>query len=151
MIYYHGTTKKAAKQIFKDKMIKITDNSISRYCSGAFNDTENGYVYISDILNIAWGYAVNKNDDTSFCVFKLDLNENEVEIDKDNEKEYAIVSELYQSGEGCYRINRNLLFGSDVIAYVLVKCENREQRDYIADNEKIEQLFTNHWKSIRGD
>lgn len=151
MIFYHGTTKTAAKKILKDGKIKVTNNTISRYNANSFNDTTNGFVYISDLLNVAWGYAFLKRDDCGYCVFKINIDKAEVELDKDNIKNSAIVSALYQNGEGCYRINRDLVIGKDVVSYFCVNGQDYKKFTKIADSKNIDDCFKDIWKSLEGN
>lgn len=145
MIFYHGTTNKAARQIIAEGRIRVTDDSISRYNNGSFNDTTNGYVYISNLLNVAWGYAFLKNDDDAYCVFQIDLIKDEVELDEDNLKNPTIVSSLYQNGEGCYRVNRDLYIGKEVVSYFCVKGNDKKFFTKIADSNNIITYFKKSW------
>ena len=154
MILYHGTTKAAAEQIFRDRKIKATTADTARYKDMGYWDTTPGYVYVSDIINIAWGYAIETSGGDypegprTYFLFKLNVPDNEVEVDMDNEKMDSCVSELYQNGEGCYRIHRDLDFGADVIGWVPITIRSYSQGCQCADSRKFPDQVNQHWRAI---
>lgn len=154
MIFYHGTTLSRAMQILRDKRIKVTSKEITRYNDDDYSSTELGFVYLSDILNIAWGYAIETSaglypdGPRVFVVFKIEICEDEVEIDTDNERHRAIASELYQEGNHCYRIARDLILHTEVIEVLALKMKSYNQGCFYADLPNFETKVLNKWKKL---
>ena len=154
MLLYHGTTLDRAKNIFKDGYISVTNDENCRYTNMGSFTTTNGYVYVSDIINIAFGYAIDTSSGTypegsrKYVIFRINIDESEVELDADNEDFPAIVSALYQDCDHCFRINRNLELGQDVDAYTVITIKSYQQGCNLSDNEKFPDVVNKHWQTL---
>ena len=154
MILYHGTTESIAKRIFRDKRIKTTTTDTARYKDMGHWNTTPGFVYVSNIINVAWGYAIEPSGSDypdgrrSYVLFKINVPDAEVEIDMDNEEMKSCVSQLYQNGEGCYRISRDLIFGTDVIGWVSISIRSYNEGCRYADSEIFPDKVNQFWRII---
>lgn len=109
---YHGTTFKRAKKIIADKKIKITSFNIARY-----DDTTNGYIYVTSELHDAIGFSTRPilgEDVLTIVVFKIQIDTKELMTDADEEKWQSTLD--VNDAKKCYRIKRDLLIGKDVVA-----------------------------------
>ena len=117
MIYYYGTSYEQAKKIVEDCFIKITDKEI---CS--FESTKTGFVYISTSFIVGCDFASKpRKYSKNICdiIFKIELDSKE-KIEKDvDEAEVWRSTTCYDENlpETCFKINRNLILGEDVISY----------------------------------
>ena len=137
-----------------ERKISVTAKENSRYNTGGSFDTMFGYVYISDVLNVAWGYDIDTSSeaypegDRTYVVFKIDVPEEQVEIDKDNERYSDIVSDCYKEDKHCYSINRDLILGEDVISVLCVKIRSYKKGCKYADDPQFDKKVINDWKKI---
>lgn len=146
---YHGTTIKRAKSIIKDKLIKVTDSNNYRY-----DDTTKGYVYVTKRICDALDFSTRPNgrDDTLvFVVFQIFIDENELMIDHDEGK---WISTLSDGGDKeCFRINRDLLLGKDVISVFCKRMPSHNAvGDYMQAVQYGEQIIKeSEWKKLCHD
>ena len=110
---YHGTTIDRAKQILKSGLLKRTSKECFRH-----EDTTQGYVYVTkrlcDALDFSTKPEVGK-DTLVFAVFKILIDESELIPDEDEAKWKSTLSE--EGEKDCYKIGRDLIVGTDVIAF----------------------------------
>lgn len=109
---YHGTTSRLANSIIHDKMICVTDTANRRY-----SNTSLGYVYVTKNLGDAMEFSSRTAERgiSTINVFRIHVEEAELEIDADEKKWQSVLSPNGVSA--CYRIPRNLVLGKDVDAF----------------------------------
>lgn len=121
---YHGTTIDRAKQIIKSGLIKRTSQDCFRH-----EDTAQGYVYVTkrlcDALDFSTKPEVGK-DTLVFAVFKILIDESELIPDKDEAKWKSTLSE--DGEKDCYKIGRDLIIGTDVVAFWCAKMISYERQ-----------------------
>lgn len=112
IIVYHGTTSSRANSIIQDKMIYVTDTVNQRY-----SNTSPGYVYVTKRLGDAMEFSSRTAEKgiSTINVFRIHIEEAELEIDTDEKKWQSVLSPNGVSA--CYRIPRNLVLGKDVDAF----------------------------------
>ena len=110
---YHGTTSSLANSIIHDKMICVTDTANRRY-----SNTSLGYVYVTKNLGDAMEFSSRTAERgiSTINVFRIHVEEAELEIDADEKKWQSVLSPNGVSA--CYRIPRNLVLGKDVDAFL---------------------------------
>ena len=110
---YHGTTAEKAKNIFKEKTIRISLPDIARY-----PDTTPGYVYVTKRFCDAFDFASRPTTEGivyKFVVFKIQIDEKELLSDNDEKIRGSTLSE--NGYIDCFRIRRDLALKKDVVSY----------------------------------
>ena len=122
VIVYHGTTLQRAHSILEGGKICRTTNEIARY-----EDTKNGFVYVTKNLCDAMDFSTRPKigeEVLTFVVFKIDILKNELLFDED---EARWCSTLTGNGaQECYKVNRDLIIGKDVVAVFTKKMKSHE-------------------------
>lgn len=154
MIVYHGTTADRARLILNEKRIRATTPELSRYPVDSHLASTCGYVYVSDDLNVAWGYAIETSSnqypegERTYFVFMINIHEDEVEEDIDDATNPAYISQLYPEGGHCFRVKRDLLIGSDVVSYLSLPIPSYKLGCCYADNPRFTQEIQGYWEKL---
>ena len=149
VIVFHGTTVERARKIINDKKIKPTTAVIARY-----DDTTEGFVYVTkrlcDALEFSTKPIINENTKV-FVVFKILVEESELVPDADEEKWASTLSD--DGWRDCFRIQRELCFGEDVVS---VFCKKMKSHNAVGDYMQAIQygektVKESEWKNLCQD
>ena len=111
---YHGTTESRMKQILAAHRISVTTDTTKRY-----SNTRLGYVYVTKILCDAMEFSSRtaENGLSTISVFRIRIDERELETDTDEKKWLSTLSP--NGASECYRISRYLIIGKDIDAFYI--------------------------------
>ena len=159
MILYHGTLLANAKQIFNDNFLSVTTDENTHYKgnTGIYR-TRRGYVYLTDSLKCAFEFGAKhilndnylkvkqgKNREISvICIFKFDIDKNELEVDSD---ENEIQGCEYNEGASFYRLKRNINIREELIEYTCYKFkESNSVYRFLENDDNLDKI---RWKKYK--
>ena len=146
---YHGTTVERAKKIISDGKIKLTSTNIARH-----HDTTNGYIYVTSKLHDAIDFSTRPTvgeNVLTIVVFKIQIDTKELMADTDEEKWQSTAD--VDDAKKCYRVNRDLRIGKDVVALF---CKKMPSHDAIGSYMQAiqygeKEIKESEWKALCHD
>lgn len=143
MVVYHGTTQDRAKEILECKKILMTNEQIKRY-----EDTECGYVYVTDNLAFAIDFAtrsIKKDETITGVVYKIIIDDNELLLDENDKNSFFVNDVEYV----CYKVNRDLLIGKDAVSFLVKDYSYKTMDNEINDIARgIKTISDSEWQKM---
>ena len=155
MILYHGTSYDNFRSIVSQEKLSITTDENSHYPKDGHAKTKRGYVYLTDspIDALEFGTKCWLNTNGAgiqlLVIIKVDVPDNEIEIDPDEERWKSASNE----GGKYYRLNRSIDYNKEICEAAFFQFTSYQACcDYIDDNMRESIIWScNDNKKWQGD